>query len=68
MRLKFLFERFAFNRFAFKDKMRNDLRVNEDFFVENEKLVVDESKRPGKPKDAAELFGVEGSFKKLSID
>nr|CAD7464233.1 unnamed protein product [Timema tahoe] len=27
-----------------------------------------EEKRPGKPLDQSELFGMEGSFKKLSVD
>lgn len=44
------------------------LLENVDFFKENEKIKTDESKRIGKPKNATDLFGIEGSFKKLDID
>jgi len=39
-----------------------------DWFLEQENVKADESKRPGKPKTHDDLFGMEGSFKQLSID
>ena len=39
-----------------------------DFFIEDEKYGVDEKKRVGRPKNADNLFGLEGSFRQLAID
>ncbi|XP_071526879.1 alpha-tocopherol transfer protein-like isoform X14 [Panulirus ornatus] len=39
-----------------------------DWLLDDENYGVDESKRPGKAKTSADLFGIEGSFRKLTVD
>ena len=42
---------------------------NRDFLMREEKInKADESKRAGRPKTSRELFGIEGSFRKLNVD
>ncbi|KAK5638183.1 hypothetical protein RI129_012478 [Pyrocoelia pectoralis] len=46
----------------------NTLMAYADYFTEDDSYIADETKRVGKPALLSEIFGVEGSFKKLDID
>ncbi|VVC29338.1 Cellular retinaldehyde binding/alpha-tocopherol transport,CRAL-TRIO lipid binding domain,CRAL/TRIO, N- [Cinara cedri] len=46
----------------------NAVKEMRKWFLEEEVLRVDEQKRPGKPKTESDYFGVEGSFKTMSVD
>lgn len=41
---------------------------NRDYLLDNTRWRVDESKRPIENKNGKQLFGVQGSFRSLSID
>ncbi|RZC37681.1 uncharacterized protein BDFB_004462 [Asbolus verrucosus] len=49
------------------EKIKQKITENAAFFDWEEKQVVDESKRPGKPKNVGDIFGVEGTFKNMSV-
>ncbi|KAJ8865745.1 hypothetical protein PR048_033266 [Dryococelus australis] len=49
-------------------KTIEEMIQHRDWFLEEEKLRVDESKRPDRNKSVRNAFGIVGSFKKLDID
>ncbi|XP_046608738.1 retinol-binding protein pinta-like [Neodiprion virginianus] len=47
---------------------RQKVDEKRDWFLDQDKIVVDEKLRPGPPMNADELFGFSGSFRKLDVD
>ncbi|KAH9645179.1 hypothetical protein HF086_005724 [Spodoptera exigua] len=50
------------------DYWRNKVKEYSAWLEEDNQYRSDESKRPGKPKTAEDMFGVEGSFRQLQVD
>lgn len=50
------------------DNLEKTLVEHRDFFIEDEQYGVDEKRRVGRPKNSESLFGVDGSFRQLTID
>lgn len=50
------------------DIWKKKVEDNRDFLLQQAKYLADESKRQGKPRTTEELFGIEGSFRKLDVD
>ncbi len=53
------------------DQIKHTLDIVEarrSWLIEQTKFKSDETKRPGEPKTFTEIFGMEGSFRKLAVD
>ncbi|PSN57104.1 hypothetical protein C0J52_01290 [Blattella germanica] len=51
-----------------EDEWTNKMRNYREVFRKREQMKSDESRRPNREKFEHEMFGVEGSFRKLNID
>jgi len=60
--------KFRLRLFLFSGEILKDIERLDAVFEKLDLLQVDESKRAEKIRDQNNLFGVEGSFKKLDID
>lgn len=49
------------------DEWEKKLIASKDYFKEDEQFGTDEKKRVGRPKNSENLFGVDGSFRKLDV-
>ncbi|XP_039752305.1 clavesin-1-like [Pararge aegeria] len=55
-------------RTELRDELIRWVGENKQYYIEENKRRVDESLRPGGKKSVEDLFGIQGSFKKLDID
>ncbi|KAK9730723.1 CRAL/TRIO domain [Popillia japonica] len=50
------------------DHWKKKIESYSEWFKEDEQYKTDETLRPGKPKTSGDMFGIEGSFRKLNLD
>lgn len=66
--LLFLLKLIKNNLTLISDAYAKELLAYNDWFLADASSGVDEKKRPGKPKTSQDLFGLEGSFRQLTVD
>lgn len=54
--------------YKFPEQWIQKLKDYTPWFKAQESVKADESKRPGKPTNYEDLFGLDGSFRQLTID
>lgn len=53
---------------AIQDDWAKTIQSYREYINEEANYGLDEKKRPGRPKNAEYLFGVDGSFRNLNVD
>lgn len=62
-------DQYSIYLYLYIEYWKNKVEANRDLLLREEKTnKADESKRAGRPKTSRELFGIEGSFRKLNVD
>lgn len=66
--VSYIYDKHSYVKYFFTDAWKKKIEDNTDWLMEGVQFKTDESKRPGKPRTAETIFGVEGSFRQLNVD